>query len=145
MAFQFPLAMVLRVRGMVEEREERLLKGILFEIAKTCERLARNEAEIAWNYTTRDEDALKTVAAHSLHASYGEVKELNQTKDALEEQIRKLKDLRDKQLAIYASARRNREMLSDMHNDQRDIYETNAARAEQKAVDDNYMARRGRC
>ena len=35
MAFQFPLATVLRVRGIIEECEEAKLQKILFDISKS--------------------------------------------------------------------------------------------------------------
>jgi flagellar biosynthesis chaperone FliJ len=144
MAFQFPLATVLRVRGIVEEREERLLQGILFEISQTHESLARTEAEIAGSDALRNENVFKKCAGHNLHSAYGEVKELKQSRQALEEQIGKLVLLRDRQIAVYEGARRNREMLTDIRNNQRSIYESDAARREQKTLDDNYIARRGR-
>ena len=35
MSFQFSLAAVLKVRGILEEKEERMLQQILFELAQT--------------------------------------------------------------------------------------------------------------
>lgn len=144
MAFQFPLATVLRVRGILEEREERLLQKILFEISQTVENLARTDAEIAGSDASRREDIFKPFIGYNLHAAYGEVKQLKQSRKELEEQISKLEQLRDRQLIAYEGARRNREMLTDMHSEQRSVYDSDAARREQKALDDNYIARRGR-
>ena len=145
MAFQFSLATVLRVRGILEEREERLLQGILVEISQTHESLARTEAEIAGSDASRCESVFKKCAGHHLHAVYGEVKELKQSRQALGEQIGKLEQLRDRQIVVYENARRNREMLTDIQNDQRKAYESDTARREQRVLDDNYIARRGRC
>jgi flagellar FliJ protein len=75
---------------------------------------------------------------------YEEIKELKQNKKNLEEQLEKLEQLRDRQLVIYEKARRDREMLTEMHEEKRSAYESDLARLEQKAVDDNYIARRGR-
>jgi flagellar export protein FliJ len=144
MAFQFPLASVLRVRGILEEREERLLQKILFEISQTVENLARTDAEIAGSDVSRREDVFKPFVGHHLHAAYGEVKELKRSRKELEEQISKLEQLRDRQLIAYEGARRNREMITDMHSEQRSVYDSDTARREQKMVDDNHLARRGR-
>lgn len=144
MAFQFPLAAVLRVRGIVEEREERMLQKILFEISQAQEMLARTGAEIAGSDASRHADIFKPYLGLNLHASYGEAKELLQTRRNLEEQIAKLKELRDRQFVIYKAARRNREMLTDMSEEKRGEYESDIARSEQKTLDDNYIARRGR-
>jgi len=47
MGFQYSLATVLRVRGIVEEQEERMLQKILFEITQTLEAIARIDADLA--------------------------------------------------------------------------------------------------
>ena len=143
MAFQFSLATVLRVRGIVEEREERMLQKILFEISQTLEGLARTKAEIAGSDASRSADTFKPSLGYNLHASYGEVKELMQSREDLAQQIKKLERLRDGQLVIYEQARRNREMLTDMREEKRSAYEFEVGRSEQKTLDDNYIARRG--
>jgi flagellar export protein FliJ len=144
MAFEFSLATVLRVRGVLEEREERMLQTILFEISQTREILARTEAELEGSDASRREEIFKSFLGRNLHASYGEVKHLKQSRKVLEEQIEKLEQLRDRQLIVYQQARRNREMLTDMREEKRSAYESDVARDEQKALDDNYIARRGR-
>jgi flagellar export protein FliJ len=144
MAFQFSLDTVLRVRGILEEREERMLQKILFEISQTLETLARTDAEIVESNASRRADILKPLIGHHLHASYGEVKELNKSRKNLEEQIEKLKQLRDRQVTVYEAARRNREMLTDMRKEKRSAYESDLDRRDQKTLDDNYIARRGR-
>jgi flagellar export protein FliJ len=144
MAFQFPLATVLRFRSVLEEREERMLQRILFEISQVQETLARIDARIADSDASRRTAVFKPSVGHDLHASYGEVKELQQNKKDLEGQIRKLEQLRDRQFLSYAAARRDREMLTGMLEEKRSEYDSDMARGEQKTIDDNYIARRGR-
>jgi flagellar export protein FliJ len=144
MAFQFPLATVLRFRGVLEEREERMLQRILFEISQVQEALARTDAQIADSDASRHANLFKPIVGHVLHASYGEVKELQQSRKDLEGHLVKLEQLRDKQFMVYAAARRDREMLTGMCEEKRGEYESDMARNEQKTIDDNYIARRGR-
>jgi flagellar export protein FliJ len=144
MAFKFPLETVLRIRGILEEREERLLQQIQYEISQNVEDLARTDAGIAGSDASRSENVFKPLAGYNLHALYGEVKDLKDNREAVTAQIEKLNELRDKQLRAYEHARRNREMLTDMHEEQQNAYDSDAARREQKTVDDNYIARRGR-
>jgi len=144
MAFQFSLNTVLRVRTIVEEREERMLQKILFEITQTLEALARSNAEIAESDAARSAGVFKPDIGRSLHAFYGEVKELKQERENLVSQIEKLEQLRERQQIVYEGARRNREMLTDMRDEKRGAYDSDAARREQKTLDDNYIARRGR-
>jgi flagellar FliJ protein len=80
----------------------------------------------------------------NFHASYGEVEEFKQNREKLAEQIEKLEQLRDQQLKVYENARRNREMLTDMREEKRTAYDSDIARLEQKTLDDNFIARRGR-
>jgi flagellar FliJ protein len=144
MSFQFSLAAVLRIRGVLEEKEERMLQQILFEIAQTREELARTEAAIAGTDAARRADIFKSHIGRNIHASYGEVNELKQNRKNLEERIEKLDQLRERQIAVYEAARRNREMLTGMHEEQRSVYDSGVARQEQKTIDDNFIARRGR-
>lgn len=144
MAFHFSLATVLRVRGLVEEQEERMLQRILLEIARSNEALAVTDAAIENADVSRSADVFKPFLGHNLHASYGAVKELKENKKNIEEQIEKLEQLRDKQIRIYETARQNREMLSDMREQRRNEHESDIARLEQKTLDDIYTSRRGR-
>lgn len=144
MAFQFSLATVLRVRGLVEEQEERMLQRILLEIVRSNEALAITDTAIANANVSRSADVLKPFFGHNLHAFYGAVKELKENKKNIEEQIEKLEQLRDKQIGIYEKARQNREMLSDMREERRNEHDSNIARLEQKSLDDIFISRRGR-
>jgi flagellar export protein FliJ len=144
MAFKFPLATVLRVRGIIEEREEGILQKILFDISQTFDALERIEVQIAKSDAARLADILKPSFGRDLHASYGEVKDLKQRRKELEAQIQKLEQARDVQLLIYEAARRDREMLTDMRQKKRTAYESDMSRSEQKTLDDNYNARRSR-
>jgi flagellar export protein FliJ len=144
MSFEFPLDTVLRFRGILEEREERMLQKILYEITQTLEALAHTDAAIAGSNASRCEVLFKPLNGHDLHASYGAVTELRQSKKDLETHIEKLGQLRDQQRMIYEGARRNREMLTDMRAEKRNAYESDMARQEQKTLDDNYNARRRR-
>jgi flagellar export protein FliJ len=145
MAFQFSLATVLRVRGIVEEREERILQKILFDISKIFDDLERTDAELAESNASRDADVFKPFIGLQVHAYYGQVKELKQRRKNLEAQIQKLEQARDAQLIVYEAARRDREMLTDMREKKRTAFDADVNKREQRALDDNYIARRGRC
>jgi len=144
MAFHFSLSAVLRVRSIIEEREERMLQRIMFEITKTLEALARRDSEIEGSNASRRSDVFKASFGKHIHAFYGEVEELKLSKKDLGEKLNKLEQLRDKQLAVYRIARMNREMITDMYEKNRCIYDLDMARSEQKALDDNYISRKGR-
>jgi flagellar FliJ protein len=144
MSFQFSLATVLRVRGIIEEQEERTLQKILSEIVRTKEALALTDTAIAKSDASRCVDILKPFLGHNLHAIYGEMKELKENRKNIEEQIVKLEELRDRQIKIYENARGNREMLFNMREEKRNEYESDIARLEQKTLDDVFISRRSR-
>jgi flagellar export protein FliJ len=144
MAFQFSLATVLRVRGIIEEREESKLQKILSGISKVFDDLERTEEQLAELNASRDADVFKPRTGLQVHASYGEVKDLKQRREDLEGQIQKLEEARDEQLIVYEAARRDREMLTDMCEKKRTAYDSDMSKREQKTLDDNYIARRGR-
>jgi len=144
MAFQFSLNTVLRVRGILEEQEERMLQKILFEIAQTIEAMARADEEMVRLDASRHDEVLKQIIGNQVHDAYGKMMGLKQTRKDLEERLGKLQQLRDRQLVVYKTARQNREMLTDMREVKRGEYESDVSRREQKTLDDNYIARRGR-
>jgi flagellar export protein FliJ len=144
MAYKFPLATVLRVRGIIEEREEGILQKILFDISKVFDTLERTDTRLSESETSRYNEILKPSSGLQMQASYGEVKALKQIRKDLEAQIKKLEQVRDEQLLIYQAARRNREMLTDMLEKHRNTYSSDLNKREQKTLDDNYIARRGR-
>jgi flagellar export protein FliJ len=144
MAFRFSLATVLRVRGIIEEREEALLQKILFDISKIFEDLERTDVQLAETDASRQADVLKPCIGLQLHASYGEVQELKQRRRDLAARIQELEQERDRQLSVYEAARRDREILTDMRERKRTAHDTDISKREQKILDDNYIARRGR-
>jgi flagellar biosynthesis chaperone FliJ len=72
------------------------------------------------------------------------MQELKQNRYDFQEKLKKLEDLRERQLVIYAKARQNREVLDDMCEKRRKAYELDMAHIEQKASDDIFISRRGR-
>jgi flagellar export protein FliJ len=130
MAFQFALATVLRVRRIIEEREEGILQKILFDISKIFEDLERIDVQLAETDASRQADVLKPYIGLQVHASYGEVRELKQRRKDLAAQIQELEQARDMQLIVYDAARRDREMLTDMSEKKRTAYDSDISKRE---------------
>ena len=144
MAFKFSLDTVLRVRAILEEQEERMLQRILFEVIQCREAIVRIDAELSGTTALRRAEVNKQDIGHNIQASYGRVQQLKESRKEQEERLEKLIQLRDKQVKIYETARRNREMITDLRQEKRNAYEAEMARGEQKTLDDNFTARRGR-
>lgn len=144
MGYKFSLAAVLRVRTIIEEREESKLQKILFEIGQIFHKLEHTGHLMSGCQHLRYEQVLKPSLGLELQASYAELQSLKQLREELVARIETLEASRDAQIIVYEAARRNRQMLTDMRQKQRDLFNTEATKREQKMLDDNYIARRGR-
>jgi flagellar biosynthesis chaperone FliJ len=144
MGFQFSLATVLRVRTIHEEREERMLQQILFQIAQTRQAVAVSDASISKANGLRAGDIDRPLIGRDIHDSYGKIEQLKLDRLQLVERLAKLEQLKEMQVKIYDAARQSREMLTDMREKKRGLYDSDVSRREQSVLDDNYIARRGR-
>lgn len=136
MGFQFPLAAVLQVRIRAEEREEALLKQILAELAKASVTMQEIEVAIASAHRDRVSEAGASITALDICAQYGAIEILDRRRAAVMEHVQKVEQLRDKQMAAYGAARRNRETLDQLLNEQRAAYESSVAQREQREMND---------
>ena len=141
MAFRFKLDAVLRFREGAEHTEEAALYRIVREIADA-------EAELQQIKTNQDrlreqreqELTLKLPGVHLLEIAEREF-EFKNTAEALRLRLQKLEAQRVKQLAIYQNAHRDRQVLSELRDQQRKAYELEQRRQEQKTLDDLFLAR----
>jgi len=144
MAFKFPLATVLQVRQIREDREERMLQQIQFEINQAKSVLEQVDAALERSNLGRRDVLFKQQQGRDVHGSYGELAALKQNRNEILAHLEKLDGLRLRQVKVLASARADREMLTEMRADQVDTYKLGESKREQKALDDNFGARFGR-
>jgi flagellar FliJ protein len=142
MAFRFSLASVLRLREIHEQREERLLTEILAQVRQTREALELLDAQIVDAAAGREARLMATMPVAELHAEYGMSALLEERRQFTQSQLAKFEQLRDKQIKTYQAAHQDRELLSNMREEQRASYAVERSRLEQKAVDDLFIARR---
>ena len=136
MGFQFPLSVVLQVRLRAEEREEHLLKQIQAELAKTTLSLREFDTAISSAHGKRIAIAGASTTGLDLSARYGEIENLNLQRAALAEHVQKLEQLREKQMDAYRLARRNRETLDQLLDEQRAAHQHGANQREQRTTND---------
>ena len=144
MPFRFPLATVLRVRESLEKNEERALQKIQLEMARVSHQIEELTAKIAKSHETREQAMAQPIPARDLHTLLWEVKAATEKKKALHHDLQILEQQRDEQIKAYQDAHRDRETMTDMSNKQRDVYEQEQTRAQQKSLDDIFIARRHR-
>ncbi len=144
MAFQFPLATVLRLREIAEEREERLLSQILGQIAQAQQTLADLSAQRALLICARESELQQRVSAAELHFSNAQIVLVEERQKKALEQLDKLETLRLQQVKIYEEAHRKRELLAGMRDEHLEHFRTEQSRREQNMLDDNFAARKSR-
>lgn len=144
MSFKFSLATVLQVRKIREEREERMLQQIQYELNQAKNVLEQVDAALERTNSKRRDVLHQMQAGHDVHGSYGEIAALKQNRSDILAHMEKLNELRLRQVKVLESARADREMLTDMRDDQRDAYQAGMTKREQKALDDNFGAKFGR-
>ncbi len=144
MAFRFPLASVLRLREIEEQREERLLTQILNQIAETKAELVSIDQRVAEVHLRRQAELADPIAATQLHSSYALVQLLKEHRQAREAVLAQFELLREKQLRAYQTAHQGRELLSTMRDEQQATHADARARQDQKSLDDIFASRRMR-
>ncbi len=142
MAFRFPLAAVLRLREIHEQREERLLTQILTQMNQARETIVSLDEQIAGAAIAREAALRERMSVAELHAAYGMEALLKERRAFTEQQLAQFTVLRDKQIQVYQAAHRDREVLSKMWQQQKDAFAADLARREQKSLDDLFLSRR---
>ena len=141
MAFRFTLDAVLRFRESVEHSEEAVLLRIVQQIVETEQQLDQVEAEQVRIRESREQDlALKLPGVHLMDIAMREL-ELKTAADGLRSQLRHLEQERVNRLAVYQTARRDRQVLTELRQQQRQRHQLEQKRQEQKTLDDLFLAR----
>jgi flagellar export protein FliJ len=141
MAFHFTLATVLRLREIAEQREERLLTRILAQITSTRQSLDELQQEVSTLLRLRERELQTSAPAAKLHITYAQMRSLEVMQREVNEQLAKLEGLRQQQMKVYEAAHRAREVVAGLRENQLQAYLYQQARAEQKLMDDNFIAR----
>jgi flagellar export protein FliJ len=144
MAFEFSLEAVLRVRESIEEREESALQSIQREVARTVHQIEELSVAIDGAHRAREKALQQAISGGHLQTLLWEEQGAEQRLKSLQGQLQELERARNQQMKVYQSAHRGREMLTDIRTQQKDAYERERLREEQKRLDDIFMARRHR-
>jgi flagellar export protein FliJ len=141
MPFRFRLDAVLRFRESVERTEEAALHRIVREIAEAQFELQQVDLKQADIREQRERElAQKLPAVHLLEIAERE-QQLGQVADRLRSQLQQLDLQRVKQMAVYQSAHQDRQVLSELREQQQRSYGMDQRRQEQKMLDDMFLAR----
>lgn len=141
MAFRFTLASVLAFRESMERREELTLAKIQLEMARVQHEIEHVTAELAVAQRMREENLRRPIPAAQLQSMLRAADAATEQKKKLVETLAALEHQRGEQMRVYQTAHRARRVFSDLRAQQRELWEQNQVRQQQKTLDDIFASR----
>jgi flagellar export protein FliJ len=142
MAFRFPLQAILHFRQSLEHQQELRLRAANQQVARVQHGIEQIDSH---------RQALRAGQARELRAGISSAElrfglqcdaELLRHRRELELQLVRQQQQRDQQREIFQQARRARETLEAVRDEQLRLYKQEAARREQRNLDDLFLMRR---
>ena len=142
MGFTFPLQAVLHLRQSLEHQQELRLRSANQQVARVrhlIDQMDRHRQELQ-----RIESKQLSAGTTAAELRFGLLcdGEILRHRRELEQQLARLQLARDQQRDIFQQARRAREMLESVLDRQLLVYQKQAARREQRNMDDLFLLRR---
>lgn len=141
MAFRFTLEQVLRVRQSIERREELALQRAELEVARVLRRIEELTEELAAASRKREEALKQPMQAYLLQGMDAEITAITEARQTMFDTLKIVQGQRDQQRKIYQAAHNGRQMLTDLEKEQREEYELEEVKAQQRTLDDLFAAR----
>ena len=141
MAFHFPLDAVLHFRYSIEHQQELRLRAANQQVARVRHLIEQVDERTKYlQLRSMDELAAGTTSAEVRFSLAAEISLRSHRLD-LERDLSRLQSLRDQQQRIFQQARREREVIETLRNQQAHEYERDRARREQRQLDDLFLLR----
>jgi flagellar export protein FliJ len=144
MAFQFKLDALLRLRRSLERQQELLLVASNYEVRQMQQRISNVED---WLIALGQEDTRSMSAgttAAELQFNLILKSAFSKHKSELQKQLLRLETVQKQSRAALEEARRKREILENLRDQQFRVYRMQQARDEQRAIDDFFLMRRSK-
>ncbi|MGD0481722.1 MAG: flagellar FliJ family protein [Terracidiphilus sp.] len=141
MPFRFSLASVLQLRKSIERRAEISLMSAQLEVARVRHRIDELTYEMAKACQEREKALRNSTPAIRLQAKQVEISAAIEAKQILIETLQTLKLQRDTQMNAYKAAHRGHQALTDLRAQQKNLYEQEELRRQQKQLDDIFASR----
>lgn len=142
MAFHFPLQAVLHLRQSIERQQELRLAAANQLVARAQHLIEQVEARRQELDSTRSRELSAGLTSAELGFAGQCDAELLRQRRMLEPQLARLEQLCGEQREIFRQARREREMLESVRERQLRVYQREAARREQRSLDDLFLLQR---
>jgi flagellar export protein FliJ len=142
MPFNFSLQAVLHFREGLEHQQELRLRAANQQVARVRHLIEQVDARSQELYSRQMADLSSGLTAAELRFGLLCETELLRHRRELEGELVRLQQLREKQREIYQQARRARQTLEALRDSQLAFYRKEAARREQRNLDDLFLMRR---
>jgi flagellar export protein FliJ len=142
MSFHFSLAVVLRYRETLKQREYQALGKIYQEIAEIEQQILQAERQHKEDIQQTSAELKRGTPAFQLHYAHQRDLELQKLRQMLATRLDELESAKRDQLQKYNKARQKHELLSSLREQEFDTYRRDDARKQQKATDDISLSRR---
>jgi flagellar export protein FliJ len=141
MAFHFPLQAVFHFRQSVEHQQELRLRAANQQVARVRHLLDQLDERVRQLKIRQSQElGMGTTSAELRFALLAEAS-VHQQRQVAERELLRWQNLRDQQQKIFQQARRERETFESLRNHQLHEYQRNAARREQRQLDDLFLLR----
>ena len=141
MGFQFSLHAVLQFRENAEKQEEARLQQVLAEIVRGEDEVERLAVHMRETTSRRSQVLADSASAMHLQILEGEIEETRRRQHELKLHILALEQKKAQQLVLYHKKRTDRNILDEMHKQQRQAFDKVQSVQEQKRLDDIFAAR----
>jgi flagellar export protein FliJ len=142
MAFQFKLESVLHFRQSLEHQQELRLRAANQQVARVRHLIEQMDARRQQLYATQAKNLGSGMSAAELQFELVCETELLRHRGNLEQELVRQQQLREQQRENFQQARRARETLEAVRDEQLRLYQKNAVRKEQRSLDDMFLLRR---
>ena len=142
MAFHFPLEAVLHLRKSLEHQQELRLRAANQQVARVQHLIEQMDARKQEFHSAQTEELSSGTTAAELRFGLLCESELLRHRLVLEQELARLQQVREQQREIFQKARRGKETLDSVRDRQFRQYQKEAARREQRSLDDLFLLRR---
>jgi len=142
MAFHFQLQAVLHLRQSIEHQQELRLRAANQQVAKAQHLIEQMDARRRQLHAAQAETLSAGITAIELQFELLCDAELLRHRRDLLQQLARLQQQREQQREIFQQARRARETLEAVRDRKLGEYQEEAARREQRSIDDLFLMRR---
>ena len=141
MAFHFPLQAVFHFRQSVEHQQELRLRTANQQVAKVRHLIDQIDDRIQQIQTRQSQQLEAGTTSAELRFALTSEAWLRQQRQEAERELLRWQNLRDQQQKIFQQARRERETFQSLRDHQLLQYQRDAARREQRQLDDLFLLR----